>query len=240
MSELFDVVSASMNSDLNRLNATAHNLSNVSTTGFKRVMPNKPYYFDEVMQQANLHNEQSIASLIVDKRQGALSYTGSYFDLAIEGDAYFELATATGESQLSRGGSFTLDGRGRLLSTQSGLPLMSESGEIYLQPGTFQVKDNGQVIQNDQIIAQIKLVYPEANAQIESLGNGLYRLASGALSHEKKGVRLRQHFQEASNVNSAQEMLALIETTRHFESMQKVVHGVDTMYEKVLRTIGEF
>ena len=43
-----------------------------------------------------------------------------------------------------------------------------------------------------------------------------------------------------ANVNTAAEMVKLIETVRHFESVQKVVQGFDEMRERALRKLGEF
>lgn len=237
MDELFGIVATSMSGDLARLNAVSHNLSNVSTTGFKRVLPTG-VSFEQTLQHSD-GEQRSMSTLMVDSRQGALSRTGSHFDLAIEGNAYFELAASNGETLLSRGGAFELDSRGRLVATQSGLPLLGDGGEIFLQAGAFQIEGDGKVTQNNQTIARVKLAFPSQGSRIEPLGEGLYQLSYGSLDQDGK-ARLRQGFQEASNVNSATEMVTLIETTRHFESMQKIVHGVDTMWEKTLRTLGEF
>lgn len=234
MDDILGITATAMNHDIARLNAVAHNLANVSTTGFKRVMPD--VFFTQALQRAESAQRQFLVS---DARQGALSPSGSYFDLAIEGDAYFELAGPNGETHLTRGGSFALDNRGRLVSAQSGLPLLGEGGEIFLQPGVFQVDRTGKLTQNNQVLSYIKLVYPGKDALLEPLGEGLYQLARGALEPTGE-ARLRQGFLEASNVNSAKEMVVLIETMRHFESMQKMVQGMDAMWEKTLNKLGEF
>jgi flagellar basal body rod protein FlgG len=236
MDELLGVVASAMHSDLARLNTVAHNLANVSTIGFKRVMPNPGLGFEQSLQQADSLQQ---TPMVVDSRQGALSPTGSYFDMAIEGDAYFQVAGPNNQIWLSRGGAFALDSRGRLVAVQSGLPLLGEGGEIFLRAEPFHVDSTGRLTQNNQVLSRIKLVFPTAGAHIEPQGEGLYQLSRGTLEYEGK-AQVRQGFQEASNVNSAKEMVTLIETTRHFESMQKVVHGVDALWEKALRSLGEF
>jgi flagellar basal body rod protein FlgG len=45
---------------------------------------------------------------------------------------------------------------------------------------------------------------------------------------------------EASNVDSAGEMVRLTETVRHFESLQKIVQGYDATLEATIRKLGEF
>ena len=44
---------------------------------------------------------------------------------------------------------------------------------------------------------------------------------------------------EASNVNTAAEMVRLMETTRHFEAMARLVQGYDDTMDKALRKLGD-
>ncbi|QND84815.1 flagellar hook-basal body protein [Chromobacterium vaccinii] len=226
MSELMSVMAASMQADVNRVNTVAHNMANSNTAGFKR--------------QFTLGGDLQSGPL-ADTRQGALSRTGSDMDLAIEGAGYFS-ASENGNSYVSRGGALRLDSRGRLVLTQSGLPLEGEQGEIFLKPGAFRVDDRGQVFQGEQNVARIKLVYPAKDALLEATGNGLYRVR-GAMADPKDlggAGRLRQGFLEMSNVNSTREMVEMMEATRHFESVQKAVQGMDAVWDKALKTLGEF
>lgn len=238
MSDVFNVVATSMQDDLGRLNAVAHNLANVSTSGFKRVLPNEASRFETAWQQ-QADGISGTGGMMIDTRQGPLSYTGSYLDLAIEGPAYFELMAPNGQTVLSRGGVFERDARGRLVAVQSGWPLLADGGEVFAPPGAFQIDADGQIRQENRLLGRLKLAYPSTDARISAQGEGVYQLVSGGFEPEGH-ARIRQGFQEASNVNSAKEMVTLIETTRHFESMQKVVHGVDAMWEKTLRSLGEF
>jgi flagellar basal-body rod protein FlgF len=52
-------------------------------------------------------------------------------------------------------------------------------------------------------------------------------------------VQVRQGFLENANVNSMQEMVQLIQTMRHFESMQKVALGYDDMVGAAIRRLGD-
>ncbi|MNW05611.1 flagellar basal body rod protein FlgF [compost metagenome] len=52
-------------------------------------------------------------------------------------------------------------------------------------------------------------------------------------------VQVRQGFLENSNVNSMQEMAQLIQSMRHFESMQRVALGYDEMIGGAVRRLGE-
>jgi flagellar basal body rod protein FlgG len=215
-----------MQADMSRLNTVAHNMANTTTTGYKRVFA--------------LSEGESAAPVIADPRQGALSHTGVDLNLAIEGNGFF-LVSADGQDYVSRGGALRLDSRGRLVLAQSGLPIQGEGGEIFLQPGAFQVDGNGAITQGGSRVAQLRLVQAGKNARLEAAGNGLYRLKGGAAApQEVEPGQVRQGYLEMSNVNSTREMVELMETTRHFESAQKAVQGMDAVWDKALSTLGQF
>lgn len=228
MSELLGVMAASMQADMNRLNTVAHNVANTSTAGFKRTFPLAMV-------------DGTAATMMVDQRQGALSRTGADLNLAIEGSGYF-MASADGQDYLTRGGALRLDSRGRLVLAQSGVPVLGEGGEIFLKPGAFRVETSGAIFQDDSKVAQLKLVLPAKDALLEAAGNGLYRFTGALAGPEEKGEAplVRQGYLEMSNVNSTREMVELMEATRHFESVQKAVQGMDAVWDKALRTLGEF
>jgi flagellar basal-body rod protein FlgG len=52
-------------------------------------------------------------------------------------------------------------------------------------------------------------------------------------------VSVRQGFLENSNVSSTYEMTSLLQTMRHFESMQKIAQGYDDMLGTAIRKLGE-
>jgi len=52
-------------------------------------------------------------------------------------------------------------------------------------------------------------------------------------------VQIRQGALENGNVSSMQEMMQLIRTMRHFESMQKMTQGYDDMLGTAIRKLGD-
>ena len=52
-------------------------------------------------------------------------------------------------------------------------------------------------------------------------------------------VQIQQGYLENSNANSSQEMIQLMKTVRHFESMQKMAQGYDEMLGVAIRKLGE-
>jgi flagellar basal-body rod protein FlgG len=183
----------------------------------------------------------------VDPRPGTLRTTGQGLDLAILGDGWFEVATDGGPAY-TRKGNFRLDAGGRLV-TQEGLPVMGTGGEILLPRGAAVIDAAGRVfdgqaalgsgVREGAPVGQIKVVQFERASAMQPLGNGLYAPAGEALPVREGAVQLQQGALENANVSQLQEMVRLMETVRHFESLQRVTVGYDEMLTTSIRKLGE-
>jgi flagellar hook protein FlgE len=112
-----------MSAQANRLSTTADNIANSSTNGYKRakaefaslVLPSTPGAYNSGGVTT------SIRYAITD--QGALQYTTSISDLAVKGNGMFIVQDGTGNSFMTRAGSFVPNGDGQLVNA-SGFVLM--------------------------------------------------------------------------------------------------------------------
>jgi len=69
-------------------------------------------------------------------------------------------------------------------------------------------------------------------------GNGIF-LAKSEVLDDATGFRIRQGALEGSNVNSATEMVKLIELVKHIEANQKVMQFQDEILGKSLDKFAE-
>ncbi|MFH1793344.1 MAG: flagellar hook protein FlgE [Pseudomonadota bacterium] len=100
----------------NRLSTTADNIANSSTNGYKRskaefsslVLPSTPGNYNSGGVTT------SIRYAITD--QGSLQYTTSISDLAVSGNGMFVVQDASGNSFMTRAGSFVPNGEGQLVN----------------------------------------------------------------------------------------------------------------------------
>jgi flagellar basal body rod protein FlgG len=74
---------------------------------------------------------------------------------------------------------------------------------------------------------------------LQPLGAGLYALPNGADAQAVQAPRVQAGYTEASNVVPAQEMVQVMATMRHAESMVRMLQGADEMLEKTIRKLGE-
>lgn len=237
--ELQGVALLGMQADEARLKAISQNIANVLTPGYKAQVPVIGSFVRQLDSLGRVQADaQSANSNVIDARAGNLRYTGNLDEVAVEGNAFLELAGTDGPVY-TRQGSLRVDVRGRLVGSQ-GLPVQGISGDINLANAPFSVSASGEVSQGGRVVGTLKLVEFDHPSRLESLGNGTYAAGSARVDERAAGARLRPGFSEASNVSSAQEMVRLSETVRHYEALHKVVQGYDESLEKAIRKLGEF
>jgi flagellar basal-body rod protein FlgG len=119
-----------------RMRVIANNLANVSTTAFKRDRANFATlaYQDARVAGAqsstetayatglNLGTGVAVQSTTRMETQGSLQTTGNAFDLALDGDGYFQVQMPGGQLGYTRAGNFSRTAEGQLVTSQ-GYPL---------------------------------------------------------------------------------------------------------------------
>jgi flagellar hook protein FlgE len=115
-----------MAAQANRLSAVSDNIANATTTGYKRAsMEFSSLVLDSggteyVSGSVESHTRYAISE------QGARNYTTSLTDLAIKGNGFFIVSSESGQTFLTRAGSFVPDGTGDLVNA-AGFKLMGYS-----------------------------------------------------------------------------------------------------------------
>lgn len=264
MNEILSLVLGSMHADMARLDRVAMNLANAQTAGYKRdVAVTLPFAarVEQAVQdgvqtgpaagRSNPSNATDAAGALaiashVDQRPGTLKATGQALDLALAGPGWFEVQTDAGTAY-TRQGNFRLDARGRIV-TQQGQPVMGVGGEIQLAQGRPVIDAAGRVFDGAAIVAdgtrgtplaQLRIVQFAPSAQVERLGDGLVRVQGEPLATAAGSVQVQQGFLENSNVNPVQEMVQLLQSVRHLETMQKVATSYDEMLGTSIRRLGD-
>lgn len=105
-----------MNAQANRLSTVSDNIANSSTTGYKGASTE---FSSLLMPQTNgSYNSGSVETetRYSISQQGSLTYTTSDTDLAINGKGYFLVQDSTGQTFLTRAGSFQPDSEGNLVN----------------------------------------------------------------------------------------------------------------------------
>jgi flagellar basal-body rod protein FlgF len=243
-----EIAAVSMQLDQQRLHAIAHNVANSATPGFKRGVPDAAGFAAAVQAAAAAGGPATSAAAAgmaatptLDLRAGALRHTGMALDIAVEGDGFIELAGGSGR-HVSRGGSLQLDATGRLVTAQ-GWPVLGRKGEIQVSApaSAVTIGGDGIVRVHGEEYDQIQRVRFQSAAALQPVDAGVYAADGAQPAGDPQGrdVVLRSGHLEASNVNTAREMVQLMETLRHYESMQRAIQAYDDVLERALRKLGE-
>ncbi|MEH6699824.1 MAG: flagellar basal-body rod protein FlgF [Brevundimonas sp.] len=224
------------------LDIVANNIANANTTGFK---VEQLMVGTEIGQGARNDAVRPGVSFVLDRGvgrdygQGALSQTGRTLDFAIEGDgAFFTVQDGDAEAY-TRDGAFTISPEG-LLVTAAGLPVLGDGGEILLDParGAPQVAGDGTISQDGQVVGRLTVVRFDTLSVLEKAGDGLYRNTSNAQPMDAPDARIHQGMLEGSNVNPILEITNLIEISRSYERISKMIEQSNELSRKSVERLG--
>jgi flagellar basal-body rod protein FlgG len=240
-----------------QMDAISNNLSNVSTTGFKRSrVAFEDLLYQNVRQAGSNTSDQTqlptglqlgtgvvpVATVRLHT-QGNLQKTENPLDLAVDGRGFFQIQLPDGATAYSRDGSFHIDANGQIvnssgfaLSPAITVPPNTQSLTIGLD-GTVTVTVPGQAA--PQNIGQIQLADFANPAGLESRGQNLYleTAASGSPVQNSPGTDglgvLQQGHLETSNVNVVEELVSMIQTQRAYEINSKAIETSDQMLARL-------
>jgi flagellar basal-body rod protein FlgF len=235
MDHVLSAVLGSVHADMARMDRVGMNIANLQTPGYKReVVAALPFAARVDAVTVAVHT---------DERQGTLKATGQSLDFALSGPGWFEVATPAGPAY-TRQGNFRLDAAGRLV-TQRGDPVMGTGGEIVLAYPTPSVDGMGRVFEapggarkTGAPVAQLRIVRFEPGS-VQRIGEGLVLPQGAPVAVSGDAAQVRQGFLEGSNVNPMREMVSLLESVRHLETLQKVALAYDEMLGTSIRKLGD-
>ncbi|GAJ26330.1 flagellar basal-body rod protein FlgF [Liquorilactobacillus sucicola DSM 21376 = JCM 15457] len=208
------------------------NIANVNTTGYRA-----KHLFQSTLREAQLHNYQGgpnanqrteiggftfgnqLDGSYLDQTKGALHQTGRATDFAITNDGYFTVRMPNGQEAYTRNGNFNLNEQNQYV-TQEGYTVLNAAG----QPAV--AGDN-----NFRITA-----FDDEQA-LQNMGNTYF--TSNAQGRQLAGADVRQGYLEQSNVSTADEMVALIQTGREFEANQKALSSNNETLGKAVNELGK-
>ena len=244
-----------MEAQQTRIDSVAHNLANVTTTGFKKWRPEFQDLFYEVLRApgassaegttiptgAHVGHGVKLAAIGRIHSQGQRQSTARDLDLSINGDGFLQVQRAGGETLYTRDGSLQLDRDGTLVTSQ-GDPIVptitvpTDTLELAILPdGTVSALIAGDT--NPTQLGQIELARFVNPAGLRALGTNLLAPseASGDPETGTPGTigfgELAQGFLEASNVNIAEELVQMILAQRAFEVNSRVMRAGDEMLQ---------
>lgn len=225
-----------------QLDIVANNVANADTAGFK---VESLMFRTEADNKAGTRDGPRGVKFVLDDAvardfgQGKLTETGGTFDLAIEGDGFFTVQTAEGE-RYTRDGRFTMAADGRL-TTQAGAAVQGEGGDIVIDPalGPVSISADGIVSQAGQRLGRISVVRFDDMAGLTKGGDNLYANTSNLGAQAAPDAVVRQGMLETSNVNPIIQVTKLIEVSRAYESITRMMEQTAELSRRSVERMGK-
>ncbi len=219
------------------MQVVAHNIANTATAGFRR----EGVVFSEFVVGAERH-EPSLSMALGNTRhtyqmQGGLSQTGGSFDMAIEGEGFFQLETAQGP-RLTRAGMFTPNQAGDLVNMDGHFVLDIGGAPIFVPPdaGNISLARDGTLSADGVPFAQMGIVRPVDPVTISREAGTLF-VVDGEVEPIEAPMVL-QGFIEESNVDPIIELARMIDVQRAYERGMSFFESEDERIKNVVQTLG--
>mgnify|MGYP001286528836 CR=1 FL=1 len=240
-----------------QLDVITNNLSNVSTSGFKRARAVFEDLLYQTLRQPGAQSSQQTtipsglqlgtgARPVATERihtQGNLTQTGNALDVAIQGGGFFQILLPDGTTAYTRDGAFQKDAQGQIV-TSSGYPLQpaitipaNAQSVTIAKDGTVTVLQAGSSAPTQ--VGTIQLAGFVNPGGLQSVGENLYleTASSGTPTPNTPGTNgvgtLNQSYLETSNVNVVEELVNMIQTQRAYEINSRAIQTSDQMLARL-------
>jgi len=225
-----------------QLDMVANNIANASTQGFKaeRIMLES-----EIAHRAS-HVDGPSRIQFVDEwamgrdfSQGALTRTARPLDLALEGDGFFTLQTDAGE-RFTRDGHFTLNALGELTASDGAQVLDAGGQPIVIDgnAGQIVISETGMISQSGAQIGQVGVTRFADQGQLMKAGDNRFSAPEDLERLTDDLPAIRQGYSESSNVRPMLEITTMMQVSRAYSSISKMINDTDELSRKAIERLG--
>ena len=239
------------------LDTVANNLANSATAGFRRrrlqfedmiyqnmITPGSPESQQTTAAGLQIGLGTRSAATEVIMTQGDFNQTGNPYDLAIQGQGFFQVSRPDGTLAYTRSGNFHLNSQGQVVTSEGdtllpAITIPSNATNVTIsQYGVVSGTIPGQNTQ--QQFGTIQIATFANPGGLSSVGGNLFEQtqSSGNVITDTPGGTtgvgtLQQNYLENSNVDVVSEFVQMILAQRAYESNSKVIHVADDMYSQI-------
>lgn len=229
---------AGMAAQQQRIDGVSNDLANVNTTGYKHVrvgFRDLLYNSQGDMAGASVDAGAGAAASFIGRSQaqGALQTTEQPLDLAIAGSGFFQVRLADGTTALTRDGSFRLDDRGRLTTTDGALVQPGIQVPLNTPVDRIAIGKDGTVRAGGRAIGRVQLVTVTAPDGLRPLGDNRFAVTaeSGPARAAGNDSQILQGRLEGSNVEMSDAMVDMMNAQRAYQLASRAIHMQDQMME---------
>jgi flagellar basal-body rod protein FlgF len=223
---------------------TAHNLANVSTTGFRaQIDAFRAVQVESGGLPTRAFVVNSTAGANFDS--GAIQMTGRDLDVAVRGKGWLAVQMPDGTEAYTRNGALQTNANG-VLQSAGGFNIAGEGGLITVPPevmvtiggdGTVSTVAAGATPGAAAVLGRLKLVNPP-EADLVRGDDGLFRLRDGAAAPADPAVVVAGGALEGSNVSPVDMMVNMIALARSFDTQMSLMKNAENNAAKATQILA--
>jgi len=222
---------------MREMSVIAQNIANANTTGYRA----EGLVFSEYVMKGD-RGAPSTSFAYANGRetrftQGGMEQTGGTFDLAIEGEGYFQVDVG-GTTHLTRAGAFVAGPDGGV-QTLEGYPLLDEGGaQVFVPPqsGAIHIGADGTVSADGAPIGRVGIVAPNDPGAMTRREGTMF---AADQTQPVENPRVSQGFLEASNVNPVLEIARMVVVQNAYEMGQGFMDKEHERMQQMLRLMDQ-
>lgn len=240
---------------LYRMDVLSNNLANVTTAGYKPDLPiakqRDPMRREDGVQMPSNDLLERLGGGVHQGRtrvqfsQGILVETGGELDCGLQGDGFFVVRETSGSGgdrlRLTRNGRFAVDGKDRLVSAETGMPVMSATGDVItVSPkAPITIATDGSVTQRGSAVGKIKIMAVENKDALTKVGHSMFSAPAEVMqSKAESAAVIRQGSLEQSTVDPLQATMQIANAGKAVESNLAVMSYTDRMMDRAINALG--
>jgi flagellar basal-body rod protein FlgF len=231
-----------------RQGVVANNLANVATPGFRADLYQAQTVYTQGAGAANNFNQSFVVQNAnsVDFTPGNFVSTGRNLDVAVNGEGWFAVRGSNGQEGYTKAGSLNVNANGQLV-TASGKPVIGGGGPISIPPaqsieigtdGTISIVPLGGGSNAPTVVDRIKMVTLN-KANVVKNSDGLFQQTNGAVAPADNTLKMVSGSLEGSNVQAVEQMVAMINAGRDFETNMNVLSTVSDNAQKLTQVLHD-
>ncbi|CAO3459369.1 Flagellar basal-body rod protein FlgF [Azospirillum argentinense] len=223
-----------------QLDVVANNIANMNTAGFR----GERMLFEAAMERGGMKPSDKIAFTIdratyTDFTPGSLKPTDNPYDVALDGDGWLQVQTPDGP-RYTRDGRMRRDVDGQLVNA-GGFPYLDDNQQPIVIPADrsrMEIGTDGLVSADNEMIARLRVVRFESPQALAQTGDVLFD-AGDAQPLPAPDTRTIQGKVEQSNVQSIAEMSRMMELTRDYQSVTRMMDDGQDLLRSAINRLGK-
>ncbi len=223
-----------------QLDVVANNIANMNTAGFR----GERMLFEAAMERGGMKPSDKIAFTIdratfTDFTAGGLKPTDNPYDVALDGDGWFQVQTPDGP-RYTRDGRMRRDVDGQLVNA-NGFPYLDDNQQPIVIPADrsrMEIGTDGLVSADNEMIARLRVVRFESPQALAQTGDVLFD-AGDAQPLPAPDARIVQGKVEQSNVQAIAEMSRMMELTRDYQSVTRMMDDGQELLRSAINRLGK-